>query len=874
MIPRSALVVAALLVCGPNTNAEATNPKTDRPSENATVAENQPPQKTEERKLSRQERRERLMNLADRYHDFLNEVDPIITPEEMTAFLLLDTDAQRDYFIERFWLIRDPDPKTARNEFRDRYRERLVEAEEMFEHLTSDRSRVYLGQGRPASMVDINCRRYFVPIQIWVYPYIKGLGSDVPLLFYKPRLGSEFRLWRPAWGMETEALEELLSYEGEQRGVGEVFYGSGGVGSISNVTFECRDGELLLAAVGWGLSQNFELEILFQPPEIDPEHVGRTLRNTVVANPSAPKLPAEMEVSYPGTRGTRTAVRLSMSVPTAELVGKDLDGARFYNVDVTGEILKDGAFFDNYRYRYNFPAEIVGETIPVVVDRHLRPDEYVSRVKIVDANSGAEAVLERELNVPKIEPREQLTAEELETAETIEAIRQDHLFGGSRLRIVPLPEGILTGYQVIETMVTGDEIDHVDFYVDGEKIMTKHEPPYSLELDLGIVPTTRRLRVVGLDRDDRLVAGDEIVINTGADPFRVHIAHPRIAPKVEGQTRVEIDLEIPEGEELERIDLYLNEDLIGSMYERPFVQTILVPSDLDVGYLRAVAVTKGEEPREVEDVVFINTPQFIQEVDVHLVELPTTVLRDGRPVQDLPRSSFTVYDSGSEVEIAKFEYVRDIPLNVGLAVDSSGSMEDKVVRAQRAAAQFFRDILRPGDRAFVVSFAQTPVVVQKWTDEREDLVRGLAGLRAEDATALYDSIVYSLYNFQGIDGQKALVILSDGKDTTSEFTFEQALEYARHSAVPIYSIGLGIPLLERITRSQLETISSETGGRSYFIDEIEGLDEIYDQIETELRAQYLLGFYPPESVARGSDWREIRVMVEEGEARTIRGYYP
>ncbi len=537
-------------------------------------------------------------------------------------------------------------------------------------------------------------------------------------------------------------------------------------------------------------------------------------------------------------------------------------------------MLKDGAFFDNYRYRYNFPAEVTGESVPIVIDRFLRPNEYVARLKIFDPNSGGEAVLEKTLEVPKVEGAGELAAEEVESAETLESLRQDYFLGESRLRIVPLPEGILTGLQKIETIVTGERVDHVDFYVDDEKIMTKRQPPYSLELDLGIVPATRRLRVVGLDESGKLVAGDEIFINTGSDPFRVRIAHPRIAPHVEGQTRVEVEVDVPEGKTLDRVDLYLNEDRVGSMYERPYAQTIFVPAGAEVAYLRAVAVTSGENPLETEDVVLLNAPQFIQEVDVHLVELPTTVLRGGRPVPDLPREAFEVFDGGQRVELAKFEYVRDMPLNVGLAVDTSGSMEDRIVRAQKAAAQFFRDILRPGDKAFIVGFSAVPVVVQKWTDDRETLVSGLAGLRAEDATALYDSIVYSLYNFQGIQGQKALVLLSDGKDTSSRFTYEQALEYARRSAVPVYTIGIGIPTLERDTRGKLAKVAGETGGRSYFIEGVERLDAIYDEIEQELRAQYLLGFYPSEGVARGSDWREIRIDIEDGEARTIRGYYP
>ena len=874
MTPRCAALSLALLVFGVNTYAGMNNPDGERSSEPVTVNQKKTSTKTAARELSRSERKERLRTLPERYHDFLTRVEPIITPDEVTAFLLLETDAQRDYFIERFWMIRDSDPATPRNEYRERYQELLVEAKEMFRYMASDRARVYLTHGRPAEIIDIDCSRFVVPIQIWAYPFVEGLGHDVLLIFYEPRLGSDYRLWQPVWGMRKEGLEELLSVEGERRGIGEVFFGQGGLGSSRGIRWECRNGDLLLQAIGWGERSKIEIQKIFDPPEIDPEHVGRTLRNTVVANPDAPRIPATLEVSYPGRRGTRTAVRMSISVPTGDLVAKELDGSGFYNLDVTGEVLKDGAFFDNYRYRYNFPLDVVGETIPVVVERFLRPNEYVSRIKIVDTNSGAEAVLEQEIEVPKIEDSAELDAEQAETAETLETIRTDYFLGESRLRIVPLPDGILTGLHKIETIVTGERIDYVEFYVDSDKIMTKHEPPYSLELDLGIVPASRRLRVVGLDSEGKLVAGDEIFINTGSDPFRVHIAHPRIAPRVVGPTRVEVDVDLPEGRTLERIDLYLNEDHVGTMYEPPYAQTIHVPASSEVGYLRAVGVTTGDEPLETEDVVLINTPQFIQEVDVHLVELPTTVLQDGRPVQDLPQTAFQVFDGDQQVDIARFEYVRDIPLNVGLAVDSSGSMEDKIVRAQRAAAQFFRDILRSGDQAFVIGFSETPVVVQKWTDDRDALVMGLAGLRAEDATALFDSIVYSLYNFQGVEGQKALVLLSDGKDTSSKFTYEQALEYARRSAVPIYSIGIGIPTLERDTRGKLSEISKETGGRSYFIDEISGLDAIYDEIERELRAQYLLGFYPPQSVARGSGWREIRVRVDGGEARTIRGYYP
>jgi Ca-activated chloride channel homolog len=870
MIRRIAVLLVMLVAAG-NTAAEANNPSDRSASESVTVNQNQPSTKAEERKLSRRERRERLRVLPDRYHEFLQQVEPIITDKELNAFLLLETDSQRDYFIEQFWSIRDTDPATARNEYRELYRELLLEAKERFRYLSSDRSRVYLVQGRPADIIEINCQRYVVPIQVWHYPYIQGLGQDVLLIFYQQRLGgNDYRLWQPTWGMEAQALRELISIEGERMGGSSVFTNTG----LGDIRDYCRDGEVLLAAIGWSTMNSFDIHKVFEPAEIDSEHVARTLRNTVIANPNAPVIPAEASFEYPGRRGTRSAVRIFVEVPTESLGIREIDGSRFYNLDVTGEVLKDGQFFENYRYRYDFPAEIVGEMIPVVIERYLRPAEYLSRLKIADTNSGAEAILENEITVPTVEAGPVSSAARLEASDKVESLRQEYFMGESRLRIVPLPSDIITGLRTIETIVTGEEIARVEFYVDGRKIMTKTAPPYSLELDFGLVPAARRLRVVGLDARENLVAGDEIVFNTGADPFRAHIAYPRIAPQLSGQVRVEIEVEVPESKTLDRVELYLNEDRVGTMFDPPFTQMIFIPHTLEVGYLRAVAITSGDEPLETEDVVLLNTPHFTQEIDVHLVELPTTVLRNGSPVQNLPQSSFRVLDGGREVEIAKFEYLRDIPLNLGIAIDSSGSMEERMMDTQRAAAQFFRQILRRGDRAFIISFADVPLVVRKWTDDREDLVRGLASLRAEGATALYDSVVYSLYNFQGIQGQKALVLLSDGKDTTSRFSFEQALEYSRRSAVPLYSIGIGIGTLDRETRSRLARLSSETGGRSYFIDGIEQLDRIYNEIETELRAQYLLGFYPHQEVSRGSGWRDIEVRVPEGDARTIRGYYP
>ena len=331
---------------------------------------------------------------------------------------------------------------------------------------------------------------------------------------------------------------------------------------------------------------------------------------------------------------------------------------------------------------------------------------------------------------------------------------------------------------------------------------------------------------------------------------------------------------IPEGKKLDAVELYLNTTRLATLYGPPFVQTVDIPESVGVGYLRAVATLKDDPQPPVEDLVMINTPQFMEEVNVHLVELPTTVLRNGHPVENLQESAFKVLDEGKPVKVAKFEHVTNLPLSIGMAIDTSASMQPRMSEAQKAGSQFFSNVMRKGDRAFLVSFDTQPQLIQRWSTKLADVNAGLAKLRAEEATALYDAIVYSLYNFFGVRGQKALILITDGKDTASKFSFDQALEYARRAAVPIYAIGIGIRGTEVDVRYKLSRFSSETGGNTYFIEQAADLGRIYADIQNELRSQYILGFYPDGNVKPGSKWREVSVQVSEGRAKTIRGYYP
>jgi Ca-activated chloride channel family protein len=816
----------------------------------------------EEKPLTKRERKDRVAALAEKHRQFLMDVEPIIAVTERDTFLRMDTEPQRDAFIDDFWRRRDIAQGTTNNAARAEYYNNLEFVKETFGQVSSDRGRIYLVHGPPAEIVDVKCPQYFQPIQIFHYAHLPNFGSDFRLLFYIPNNHTDYRLWDPV--DFARAYQDLLG-KGIEASANRV---------PTNVMLECQKGEELNAAIAQMRNEAMRMYKVFEPPPVNGEDVNRILRSVVLADPKAPKLEAAMTVGYPHGDGNHTDAQLTILVPRAQMKTTAAGDVSVYTLEVVGEVLRDEKLWEKYRYRFDYPSDFKDEKFPIVIDRMLRPAAYVARVKVTDPATGAQAILESPMQVPELDLAPVATAE---TA-TLAAINDDLQSTRASLRIVPLtPEvngGVTSGVQTIQTLASGSGIKSVEFWLDGKKVATRRVPPYTLDLDFGTVPRSRRIRVVALDSHDQPITGDEVVVNTGTDPFRVRIASPRVAPKLSGPTRVELDVRVPDGKQLDSVELYWNETRVATMYDPPFVQTVQIPSSEGVGYLRAVAKLKEEGADPVEDVVMVNTPDYMAVIDVHLIELPTIVIRDGKPVNDLPQTAFKVLDQGQPVQIAKFEQVKNLPLSLGMAVDTSGSMETRMDTARATGAAFFRNVLQQGDKAFLVSFDSTPHMIQKWSSDLREIQSGLARMRPEESTALYDAVVYSLYNFLGVRGQKALVLLTDGKDTVSKFTFEQALEYAQRAAVPIYAIGLGIRGSELDVKGKIKRLCTETGGTSYYIDDVADLGRIYKDIQNELRSQYVLGFYPPAEVKSGGKWREVSVQTVEGKVKTIRGYYP
>src|SRR5439155_559054 len=138
--------------------------------------------------------------------------------------------------------------------------------------------------------------------------------------------------------------------------------------------------------------------------------------------------------------------------------------------------------------------------------------------------------------------------------------------------------------------------------------------------------------------------------------------------------------------------------------------------------------------------------------------------------------------------------------------------------------------LDDGTLAEDLRYVNAPYLLAKLTNRTDKLFRSFAGMRAEGSTALYDAIVYGLYQFAGVKGKKALVILTDGKDTASKFDFETTVDYARRAGISIYGIGLRIPGAELDVKYKLNKLAQVTGGQTFYIDSAKNLEAVYKQI--------------------------------------------
>jgi VWFA-related protein len=270
-------------------------------------------------------------------------------------------------------------------------------------------------------------------------------------------------------------------------------------------------------------------------------------------------------------------------------------------------------------------------------------------------------------------------------------------------------------------------------------------------------------------------------------------------------------------------------------------------------------------------------PEIIVEVEAVNV-LVTVTDRDGRFVTDLPRERFEVYEDSVKQTITNFARETDLPLKIGLLIDTSSSVRSKLDFEKQAAASFIRSVMRTEDEALLVEFDQGVSLLHDFTNRPSAIIGEIKKLRAGGGTALLDAI-YAVANQKMIDleARKTLVVVSDGRDLNSMRRLEETLGMSQRRGVSIYTLGttrFGASI-DHKGEKMLETLADGTGGKAFSPYSAETLNQAFEQIEAELRSRYSLT-YVPENKVRDGKFRRIKIEIREGKKLKLRhrkGYF-
>ena len=276
-------------------------------------------------------------------------------------------------------------------------------------------------------------------------------------------------------------------------------------------------------------------------------------------------------------------------------------------------------------------------------------------------------------------------------------------------------------------------------------------------------------------------------------------------------------------------------------------------------------------------------PSFRTGIDVVSLNITVTT-PDQQFVTDLDERDFQVYEDGVQQQISFFTRSQ-LPIALSLLLDTSASMDDKITTAQNAAIDFARR-LRAEDVAQVVDFDSRVTILQGFTNDGAALEKAIRGTAAGGSTSMYNAIYIALNEMKKLRAQsaedirrRAIVVLSDGEDTSSLLPFEEVLELAKRAETVVYTIGIrsrdqGGTRGFREAEFVLKQLAHETGGRSFFPTSVDELPTIYTLIASELSSQYTVG-YTSKNPRRDGGWRRVVVRTTRPNVitRTKQGYY-
>jgi len=290
-------------------------------------------------------------------------------------------------------------------------------------------------------------------------------------------------------------------------------------------------------------------------------------------------------------------------------------------------------------------------------------------------------------------------------------------------------------------------------------------------------------------------------------------------------------------------------------------------------------------------------------VDVNVVNVLASVRdKHGALISNLEKKDFTVLEDGKAQTIKYFTRETDVPLTIGLLVDVSGSQRNLIDIERDAASQFFSQVLRKKDEAFLIMFGEEAELLQDYTNSTRLLTQGLAQLRVSSGvggfgpgpvptaggprgTVLYDAVYLAAHEKLSTEvGRKVIVVITDGVDEGSRLNIKDAIEASQKSDAVIYSIDYsdqsqyGFGGFGRFSvgggEAALHQMSDETGGHMYRVDRKHPLDEVFKELQDEMRSQYAIGYTPINDVKDGSYRKlDVKVASKDMKVQARKGYY-
>jgi Ca-activated chloride channel homolog len=401
--------------------------------------------------------------------------------------------------------------------------------------------------------------------------------------------------------------------------------------------------------------------------------------------------------------------------------------------------------------------------------------------------------------------------------------------------------------------------------IDGQYVAEALRRPYRVGVDLGPAAVEHRIEIFSTTPDGSRRHRWHTIINPGSLPLSI-----KVRPS-EGDPRLfEAKVTAPRGEKITAVEFYDENGLVAKSTSAPWRVSLPERSSGDI----LTATARLKSGAEVTDIYAGGDSIHAASYDVRTVRLMVSVTDKNRArASGLQKAQFEILDKGTRAEILDIEPAHEQPISLALLIDASASILPEIKSVSRAASSFVSSLIRPQDRCSVFSIRTVPKREVQLTSDIEQVQTALQQLNPMGQTAIYDGIRAALRELQDVDTRKAMVLLTDGEDTSSISSYDDILQKVKVAGVPLYVIIFNdSPEYER-DRKRLTYLANESGG---FLTTATANNLIakYREIERDLREQYAIK-YQVTAASRPNEWRDVKVVVKarDVEARTIKGYF-